>query len=586
MKYIFLYAWKLDKLYLLFRIPFTLLDALTPLITVIFPALIVEDITIYLDKTRVWHHVLYMVGLLAISYMLRNILYMLITNRFNLFEYKHSLVLGKKIMTLEFSKTEDAKILDSVEKIKSSRYIEDSFAAMFSFVANIITIASLLWILSSVNLVIIITIAVAVILNVYFNNISKNYDYQWQKEAAPYSRRGDYLHRLMYGFQYGKEVRVNGMEPYLTNKYNAHSEEYLAKLKKITIKFMNINHATSLIGVVQLAIVYLSLAGAVLSKGITIASFTKYISAVNSFTESLMGLSSIFVELKNNFNYVQDLRDFLSLESEKEKENSLPVPCEDFTIEFRNVSFKYPNTDRYVLKNINVSISPNTQVAIVGLNGSGKTTFVKLMLRLYKPTSGAIYVNGIDINSFDFKEYIDNFACAFQDFRLFSYSVKENIFLCQPQDEDKLTDVVKKCGIYEIIHQLPRGFDTPIFKFLDDEGVEFSGGEGQKIEIARALYKQAKVVILDEPLAALDPIAEYDMYHTLSKMIENRTCIFISHRLSLTQSSDLILVFNQGEIVETGTHAELVNQENGMYAEMYQKQAMFYNGNGEELNET
>ena len=298
-----------------------------------------------------------------------------------------------------------------------------------------------------------------------------------------------------------------------------------------------------------------------------------------------MGLSNVFVELKNNFNYVQDLIDFLSLESENEKENSLPVPCEDFTIEFRNVSFKYPDTDRYVLKNINVSISPNTQVAIVGLNGSGKTTFVKLMLRLYKPTSGAIYVNGIDINSFDFKEYIDNFACAFQDFRMFSYSVKENIFLCQLQDEDKLKDVVKKCGIYEAICRLPKGFDTTIFKFMDDEGVEFSGGEGQKIVIARALYKQAKVVILDEPLAALDPIAEFNMYQTLSKMIKNRTCIFISHRLSLTQSSDLILVFNQGEIVEKGTHAELLNLENGMYAEMYQKQAMFYNGTGENSNE-
>lgn len=585
MKYIFLYAWKIDKLYLLLRIPFTLLEALTPLITVIFPALIVEDITIYLDYTRVWRHVLYMVGLLAASHVVQNILNMVITNRFNLFEYKHTIVLGKKIMTVEFPKTESAEVLNLVERIHRIEYIEGSFAAMFSFVANAITITGLLWILSNVNLFIIITIAVAVILNVYFNNISENYNYQWQQETAPYRRRADYLHRLMYGFQYGKEVRVNGLERYLTDKYNVHSKEYLAKLKKVTIKFMNINHATSLIGVVQLAIVYLSLANAVLSKGITIASFTKYISAVNSLTESLMGLSNVIVELKNNFNYVQDLRDFLSLESEKEKENNLPVPCEDFTIEFRDVSFKYPNTDRYVLKNINVSISPNTQIAIVGLNGSGKTTFVKLMLRLYKPTSGAIYINGIDINSFDFKEYIDNFACAFQDFRMFSYSVKENIFLCQPQDEEKLKNVVKQCGIYETICQLPRGFDTPIFKFLDDEGVEFSGGEGQKIIIARALYKQAKVVILDEPLAALDPIAEYDMYQTLSKMIKNRTCIFISHRLSLTQSSDLILVFNQGEIVETGTHAELINLKNGMYAEMYQKQAMFYNGTGEELNE-
>ena len=241
MKYIFLYAWKIDKLYLLLRIPFTLIEALTPLVTVIFPALIVEDITIYLDNTRVWRHVLYMAGLLVISHALRNILNMLITNRFNLFEYKHTMVLGKKIMTVEFPKTESAEVLNLVERIRHTEYIEGSFAAMFSFVSNMITITGLLWILSSVNFVIIITIAVAVILNVYFNNISKNYSYQWQQDTAPYRRRADYLHGLMYGFQYGKEVRVNGLERYLTDKYNVHSREYLDKLKKVTIKFMNIN---------------------------------------------------------------------------------------------------------------------------------------------------------------------------------------------------------------------------------------------------------------------------------------------------------------------------------------------------------
>lgn len=575
-KYIFVYTWKIDKLYLLLRLPSVLLESLTPFINVIFPALIVEDITIYLDYGRVCCHAAYMAILLAVSHIFMNILNMLITNRYNLFEYKHAITLGKKIMSVTFPETENPKTLDLVERIKRIGYIEETFASIFSFLSSLVTITGLLWILSNVNTLIIITIFFAVALNVCFSSKSKKYNYEWQKETAPLQRRNEYLLRLMYGFQYGKEVRVNSLEDYLTEKYNRHSEEYMGALKKVTIKFLKMNTGTSMVNVMQQTIVYLSLAHAVLAGTLTIASFTKYISAINSLTSTLLRISNAFVELRNNFNYVDNLRKFLELETEEEKESKVPVPSGKFIIEFKNVSFQYPNTDRYALEDVNVSITPGSQIAVVGLNGSGKTTFVKLMLGLYKPTKGMIFVNGVDINRLDFKEYIKNFACAFQDFRMFSYPVRENIVFVQDYDEEKLDDVVKKCGIYDAINKLPKKLDTPIFKFLDDAGVEFSGGEGQKIAIARAIYKNADVVILDEPLASLDPIAEYEMYKSLCGMTNGRTCIFISHRLSLAQKSDQILVFNQGRIAEYGTHSELVSRKGGLYAKMYQKQAAFY----------
>lgn len=574
-KYIFIYTWKIDKLYLLLRLPSALLESLMPFINVIFPALIVEDLTIYMDYGRVIRHAAYMAVLLIVSHTLKNILQMLITNRYNLFEYKHAITLGRKIMSVTFPETENPETLNLVERIRRIGYIERTFESVFSFLSSTVTVIGMLWILSNVNFLIIITIFLAVVLNVYFSSKSKKYNYEWQKETAPFRRRNEYLLRLMYGFQYGKEVRVNGLQEYLTEKYSSHSIEYMGALKKVTYKFLKMNTGTSTVNSVQQTIVYLSLASAVLAKSITIASFTKYISAVNSLTSTLLRISNAFVELRNNFNYVDNLRTFLALETEEEKGN-LPVPGGQFLIEFKNVSFRYPNTDRYVLEDINVSIAPGSQVAIVGLNGSGKTTFVKLMLGLYKPTQGMICVNGVDISKLDFKEYIKNFACAFQDYRLFSYPVRENIVFVQDYNEEKLDDVVKKCGIYDAINKLPKKKDTPIFKFLDDSGVEFSGGEGQKIAIARAIYKDAGVVVLDEPLAALDPIAEYEMYRSLSGMTDGRTCIFISHCLSLAQKSDQILVFSQGKIAELGTHAELVGRENGLYAEMYKKQAVFY----------
>lgn len=576
MKYVFAYVWKIDKLYLLLRLPSVLLQSLIPFITVIFPAFIVEDVTIYMDYGRVCRHVAYMAILLMVSRILEHILQMLITNRYNLFEYKHAITLGEKIMSVTFPETENPETLNFVEKIKRIGYIEKTFESLFSFLSSIITIVGLLWILSKVNALIIITIFGAVVFNIYFSSKSKKYNYEWQTETAPLRRRNEYLLRLMYGFQYGKEVRVNGLQKYLTEKYDSHSTEYMGILKKVTVKFLKMNIGTSMVNIFQQTVVYLLLARAVLQDFLTIAAFTKYISAINSLTSSLLGISDAFIELRNNFNYVDCLRKFLSLETEGEKDKMVPVPSGNFLIEFKNVSFQYPNTDRFVLEDVNVSISPGSQVAIVGLNGSGKTTFVKLMLGLYKPTKGMICVNGVDINNLDFKEYIKNFACAFQDYRLFSYPVRENIVFVQDYDKKKLDDVMKKCGIYDAVNRLPRKLETPIYKFLDDAGVEFSGGEGQKIAIARAIYKNAGVVILDEPLASLDPIAEYEMYKSLSGMAGDRTCIFISHRLSLTQKSDIILVFEQGRIAESGTHSELIGREGGLYAEMYEKQAVFY----------
>lgn len=577
-KYMLSYAWELDKWYLLLRFPIVALDSAKPFIMVLFPAWIIEDITVSPDISKACMHIGWMAALTLLSQIASHCFNMLLTNRYNIFEYRHAIALGRKIMSLSYPETENAETLNLVEQIRRIGYIENSFNSVFSLVSHFITIIGLTWILSSLNIVILLTILTAVMLHILLSNKSKKYNYRWNEEAAPFRRRNEYITRLMYGFQYGKEVRLNHLDEYLTGKYKAHAREYLDMLKTVTIKFFKINSIESLVGAVQLTVVYISLARRVILDSISIASFTKYISAVNTLTSGLMGLSNGFVDIKNNFKYVDDLMKFMALETEDGggPARKLPSPDKPLQIEFKQVYFRYPNTTHNALENINVVIRPGSKIAVVGLNGSGKTTFIKLLLGLYRPTSGTIQVNGMDISQIDFYDYIDRFACAFQDFRLFSYPVQENIVLMQKYDENLWESTIRKCGIERVIESLPLKEQTPIYKFLDDNGVEFSGGEGQKIAIARALYKRSQCIILDEPLAALDPISEYEMYKSLSELIENKTSIFVSHRLSLAQSCDAILVFNDGKIVESGTHAELVRLQGGLYAEMYGKQAEFY----------
>jgi ATP-binding cassette subfamily B protein/ATP-binding cassette subfamily C protein len=245
------------------------------------------------------------------------------------------------------------------------------------------------------------------------------------------------------------------------------------------------------------------------------------------------------------------------------------------TFRFDHVWFKYPDTDRDVLKDINIEISPQEKLSIVGLNGAGKTTFIKLLCRLYQPTKGTITVNGVDINSIPLDEYLRALSVVFQDFQLLGYPMDMNIAASEKPDSDRIEHTIRFFGIEEIAKALPNGIHTSVNRSLDKEGVAFSGGQMQKLAIARALYKNAPVTILDEPTSALDPRSEYEVYLNFNQLATGKTAIYISHRLSSTRFTDRIAVFRDGRIVELGTH-DILMAENGLYQEMYSKQASYY----------
>lgn len=257
-----------------------------------------------------------------------------------------------------------------------------------------------------------------------------------------------------------------------------------------------------------------------------------------------------------------------SIPTEKRDDN-------EYEFEFHNVSFKYPASDEYVLKDINLKWRIGEKMALVGRNGSGKTTLIKLLCRLYDPTDGEITLNGINICKYSLEEYMDLFSVVFQDSKLFSFSLAENVAASMNYDSQRVIECVNRSGLSDRLKNMPQGIETCLYKDFDDKGVELSGGEAQKLELARAIYKGSPFVILDEPTAALDPIAENEIYIKFNEVIGTRTAIYISHRLSSCQFCDDIMVLDKGRLVEHGSHHELVAM-GGIYSQMWQAQSEYY----------
>ena len=247
-----------------------------------------------------------------------------------------------------------------------------------------------------------------------------------------------------------------------------------------------------------------------------------------------------------------------------------------YEVEFCNVSFKYPGAEQYALKNFSLKLRIGERMAIVGMNGSGKTTMIKLLCRLYDPEEGEILLNGVDIRKFDQKEYIKLFSVVFQDFQLLSMPLGQNVACAINVDEDLAVKTLSQAGLAERLTQLPDGLDTFLYQDIKDDGVEISGGEAQKISIARALYKDAPFVLLDEPTASLDPLSEYEIYSRFDTMVKDKTAIYISHRLSSCRFCDDIAVLHDGRLVQRGSHEELLKDETGKYYELWNAQAQYY----------
>lgn len=310
---------------------------------------------------------------------------------------------------------------------------------------------------------------------------------------------------------------------------------------------------------------------------IVIAEYTILLGATTLLTSILIGFFDNIATINQTINYTSLYREYkedvknhsdISLTN---LNNKIALNMDNLIIEFKEVSFIYPNTDKFVLNNINLLLKKGDRLGLVGLNGSGKTTLVKLLLRLYNPTEGIITLNGVDMKTIPYHDYCDYIGIVLQDFYLFAYTIKENVIFDQQFNQKRFDTSIKNSGFNSFINTLEKGIDTYLYKEIKGDGIELSGGNGQKLAIARAMYKDSNILIFDEPTSSLDPIAEYDMFWQLYNIADNKTSIFISHRLSSTKFCDNIVVLDEGKIIEYGTHEELMKSK-GMYFELFSVQ--------------
>lgn len=496
-----------------------------------------------------------------------------------------------KTMTLEYEQLEDPDMLDRLQKAKRSA--EGEWMGLGALMSNMwSTAVQLVAVLTAVGIIftlngwlVLIIFVLSFIQFEYFDYIRiKDKEVMWDA-MAPHWRRMNYMQETATDFSYAKDIRLYGMKPWLLGKYkdiNKIELEHWIQSRKYWA--MNVWFGQG-ISLVRNVLIYGWLIYDMLFNGMSIGDFTLYTGSAITFSMYVSQFLQSLGGMREHSAKVDDFRSYMDIKNADElQEKHTPVPEADgYTFEFRNVSFRYKGQETYALKNLNLTFSAGQRLAVVGLNGAGKSTFIKLLLRLYDVTEGQILCNGIDIRKFDRNEYFRLFSPAFQEVEVFAFPLCENVSMRLSGDTDraKAEEFLRAAGMGEKLDKLPKGIDTEMLKVLYDDGVDLSGGEKQKMALARALYKNAPVVVLDEPTAALDALAEYRLYQSFDGMIGGKSAVYISHRLSSTRFCDTIAMFKGGEMVEYGTHDELLKKD-GAYAEMFRVQAQYYVEDGAE----
>ncbi len=491
---------------------------------------------------------------------------------------------GKKSMELKYETTESKEILDRLADARTG--IDEGYSGgakgLFESLANII--ANVVILLLSAALVFrytflpIIPVLVNVTLNAFFESRLNRIKMEQIGLLAKTDRAYFYLVHGLSDIKYGKDIRLFHAKDMMLGRV----DEFNDRQSKINKTYAQRSSGYLMGSKINLALTasatYLILALMVIRKEIGIGDFTMLSTAVTTIVASINVVLKQILEVKKFCGYTDKYIKYVEGNKYTEKGDRSVDVSEDVFIEFKNVSFKYPGSSNYALNNINAVIRKGERLSVVGLNGAGKTTFIKLLCRLYECTEGEILLNGVNILDYEYGSYMKLLSVVFQDFCLLGFSIKENIICDMPEkaEDDKLMPLIERVGLREKVDSLPLGLMTPVFRYYDQNGFEPSGGEQQKIAMARALYKDAPILILDEPTAALDPKAEKEIYERFASMVINKTAIFISHRLASGKFCDRILVVKNGEIVESGSHESLLALSEGLYRAMYMSQEKMY----------
>lgn len=563
----------------------------TPLIRVLLIACVIELVIMLLNaitSNRCWYYMI-------------NARMRIITERV------------KKALSMNYQMFEEPDVLDMEQKAQQATGGNDNgIEGMMHNIYDLGINAVLLLITLTTVVVLdwrmlIILGVVGALQHLFFTyTVKKDRREVWDK-LAPTWRKIGYMQQSVQNFDYAKDIRLFSMKGWLSEKqHEVLMEKQDKMLYSRTLWIYNSAFAHGL-SMISTAIIYAVMIFAVVDKNLSIGNFTLYLGLAMNFTSAMTNTLNTLGTIKKNSHDVSYFRAFIDMQTEEkpgesfsalttkkedEKQNQnvdlphefLPIPKTDsYTFTFRNVCFRYAGAKQDALHNLNITFSAGERLAVVGLNGAGKTTFVKLLCRLYDPTEGEILLNGVDIRLFRRNEYYELFAPVFQNVELFAFPMAENVSMLPPDqtDRNKSRECLIQSGLDEKLAELKDGVDTELLKIIYDDGIDLSGGEKQKLALARALYKNAPIMVLDEPTAALDALAEYNLYCNFDKIIGNKSAVYISHRLSSTRFCHHIAMFENGEMVEYGTHEELLHKD-GAYAQMFRIQSQYYKEEGKE----
>lgn len=579
--------WRFDKRLFFVLIADVIINALLPFPTIILSGLIMETLT---EGSEFILFVFYIGLMFSMSFLLntlstylrkiREYLFIKFTDKLNNDIYT-------KCMNMDFENFNDSSFQDRIvliNQMAQGNNFFTSLAVVFDTISKIITLVGIIFLMTTLNIWLLF-IALSVIALQSVLHIAKlKTNKQFQTDIISDQRKLTYVSQLPKDISAKKDIDMFSMSGFVLKKIKFFQQNMLhINLRRIKTDGF-IETATYLLSVVFQIAAYILIGINAFNSQITVGEFTMGITSLISFMSASSFVAANVLNFNDSLFYIHKFKSFQTLKSKFDAHSEITIndiDLNDIEIEFRNVSFRYPNSTSYVLKNINLKIKNMEKLAIVGYNGAGKTTFALLLTRMYDPTDGEILLNGIDIRQINYRDYLKIFSNVNQDFFLLPLSFLDNIAIKEDISEEEkkaITELFDKNCMSERLKKMHKGLNTPITKALYASGVDLSGGERQKVAIIRALYKDSPVLILDEPTAALDPVAEHEIYRKFAQISDGKLTVYISHRIYSSRFCDKIAVFEKGEIREYGSYDELMALK-GLYFEFYNMQAEYFTTN-------
>jgi len=580
------YAWKTCKSVLFLCIVSATLYVCTNLTELYITPIILNKIENSVPLSELLVTILGFSGILLV---LRSLTPYVIQNAvFGRFKIQRYLFLQtiRQIATTSFPNTEDTDVLKKQKQaMRNGRATVAIWESLTSLLQHSVCFVIYLSLMSTLNPWILCVILVTTITGYFINKRIYEWGYRHRDEEATLSSKMYYICDAAEDIKLGKDIRIFGMGEWLQDIYNSTLRLCKAFLARREKNYLRANIIDLVMTILRNGVAYFYLINLVLQENLSASTFLLYFTAVSSFTTQITGIFSLLSSIHQQSLNISVLREFLEIPEPFHLDEGKPVdfqPDKNYEFRFVNVSFRYPGADKDTIHNLNLTIRPGENLAIVGLNGAGKTTFIKLLCGFYDPTEGEVLLNNTNIKEFNRREYYQLFSAVFQNYSLLDATIAENISQSVFEtDEEKLFDCIEKADLTDTIRNLPNGIHAHIGRHIYDDGVELSGGQTQRLLLARALYKNSPIIVLDEPTAALDPIAENNIYLKYNEMTAGKTSVFISHRLASTRFCDRILFLADGIIVEEGTHESLLAKK-GAYAELFRVQSKYYQEGGSE----